>query len=110
MALPGYLLAASSVITFTAKKPVAIVNLAANRTTGFQWFLTKQPRWLKVISAQYIPKKVAKGIVGSGGLSVWKFKLISNLQGARLDKICWRYTRSWAPAGKDKCQKVIYSP
>ena len=117
--LVGVLLAANALsatldwkrpLVFTAAKPIVTVQLPGNRTTGFEWLLTSSPQGLKVISQKYVPYKVAAGVVGSGGNSIWRLRFKKSLQGPRLSHICWRYTRPWDPSGADKCLSVVYQP
>jgi inhibitor of cysteine peptidase len=53
-----------------------VIQLDSNPTTGYEWGLTKalDTAVVKKVSSQYIPNKVAKGVVGSGGVEKWTFQ------------------------------------
>jgi inhibitor of cysteine peptidase len=53
-----------------------VIQLDSNPTTGFEWGLTKNldTAVVKKVGSQYVPNKVAKGVVGSGGVEKWTFQ------------------------------------
>lgn len=52
-----------------------VVSLAGNATTGYEWTVAAiDLKVLKPAGKQYVPKKVAPGIVGAGGTYVLRFR------------------------------------
>ena len=52
------------------------ISLKSNPTTGYswKWIKNQSSKVLDSVNATFIPTKVAEGIVGSGGIEIWKFK------------------------------------
>ncbi len=78
------------------KKPVTFtVKLAANGTTGFQWFLTGYDQNLiKPLRTDY--KVNSKKLMGSSGVSVWEFQVQPlAFTVPHLTHIQFEYRRAW---------------
>lgn len=56
-----------------------VIQLDSNPTTGYEWSTTKplDTAVVKKVQSQYIPDKVAKGVVGSGGVEKWTFEAVA---------------------------------
>ena len=61
-------------IMVQAKQPVFTIQLQANRTTGYSWFLLDYPRdFIEPQSYRYEAPKTS--LVGAGGIEWWTFRV-----------------------------------
>jgi inhibitor of cysteine peptidase len=68
-----------------------IITLESNRTTGFEWQLSRDPDEgvAKFNVSEYIPNET--GLTGSGGREIWTFKAM----GIGKTEIAFKYVRPW---------------
>jgi len=99
-------LTAHATPTFTdPAKPILIqpniqtvsLTLKANRTTGYDWLLVKNSKWLQVTGRTYMPSK--SNLVGAPGYEVWTFSVDKNAcLVPRTFSVVLRYQRPWEKA------------
>jgi len=87
-------------ILVTSDHPEFTLNLPANPSTGFTWYLTHiDNQLLQPIDQVYIkPNQSAKDEprVGTGGSSVWRFKVLpAAFAVPTLTQLTFKYLRSW---------------
>ena len=51
-----------------------VVRLAANPSTGFQWYLLSGPNPFQLVGRKYQPRPARPGVVGAGGEEIFTFK------------------------------------
>ena len=91
--------------------PSITINLPANPSTGYQWYLLQyDDRILEPSGYQYIPAK--NKLAGAPGISSWQFQLKkSAFQVPRVSHIEFEYRRMWETAnGNRQSITVITSP
>ena len=68
------------------------VRLPSNPTTGFNWEIAQLPKLLEQIGEQeFVPKTKGTGMVGVGGINIWKFQVKSFGDGV----LGFIYRRPW---------------
>jgi inhibitor of cysteine peptidase len=82
-------------IIVSPASPTFTIRVAANATTGYQWFITDyNPRLVKLLSQQYVTKQTQS--TGSAGTSVWEFQLQQMaFLAPHLTHITLEYRRPW---------------
>lgn len=83
-----------------------VIELPANRTTGFSWQIAKplDEKVVKLVESKYLPVK--SGVVGAPGKEVWTFTAVAPGQST----ISLVYSRPWEkgkPPGQEKTYTVI---
>jgi inhibitor of cysteine peptidase len=77
-------------------KPMFIVKLPANPTTGYTWFIEHYDQHLLTLVKQYYQENEhSRGMVGVGGNTYFTFKLNSSIMGSYVSEISLRYGRAW---------------
>ena len=68
-----------------------VIALDANATTGYEWQLANptDDSLIKLMRSEYVPDKT--GLVGSGGKSIWTFKVVRSGK----KQISFKYIRPW---------------
>ena len=68
-----------------------VVLLDANATTGYEWQLANpiDDSLIRLVHSEYVPDKT--GLVGSGGKSIWTFKVVRSGK----TQISFKYIRPW---------------
>ena len=68
-----------------------VITLDANATTGYEWQLANptDDSLIKLMRSEYVPDKT--GLVGSGGKSIWTFKVVRSGK----TQISFKYIRPW---------------
>ena len=96
--LPGVLLAASHVMTVSAKQQDFTIKMRANPTTGYRWFLQSYDKsLLKAVSYQYVASKNPK-LIGAPGTAVFTFAPTQEAFAVpQSTTITFEYARSWMP-------------
>jgi inhibitor of cysteine peptidase len=80
------------------------VSLNSNPTTGYSWkWLNKPNKLVDKVSMNYIAMEVKKGIVGSGGSEIWKFKGTKS----GIDTLTLEYCRPWDANSTVQTKKII---
>lgn len=92
-------------IVVYASSPTFSIRLAANVSTGYQWFLMDyNPRLVKLIGQQYLTGQTK--LTGTPGTSVFKFQLEPvAFKSPQTTRITLEYRRSWEPKAVE--QKVF---
>jgi predicted secreted protein len=90
------------VLSVPAKAKQLVVRLQSNRTSGYNWFLSKyDARLLKPVSYHY--ELPAVGMMGAPGSSVWTFQVLPAAQLVPgMTTIRWTYSRPWEKADHAK--------
>lgn len=99
---------AKDVVQVSIKKPTFSISLAANRTTGYSWFVQRyNPHLLEPLKQEYLQPK--KGLIGAGGQSVFTFKALPQaFKVQHLMTITFVYARPWEmKAAKTMEYKVV---
>ena len=83
------------IVQLTRQKDEFTLTLDANRTTGYQWILTRYDAdYIKPIRYEYQPAKT--NMLGAPGKSIWTFKAPSGAFSApTLHRIKLIYARPW---------------
>lgn len=76
--------------TVKVNKEFTIV-LSSNPTTGYSWNAKFDPSYIQLVSSSYKPNKTTSGIVGSGGVQIFKFKAVKPGK----TEIVMQYKKSW---------------
>lgn len=86
---------ASKTITIVKGTTEFMIQLQANPTTGYSWFLQYfNNKLLQPMDHQYIPNQPK--LAGSGGVATWVFKVKSNTFNApQTTTIKFLYARPW---------------
>ncbi len=71
-----------------------VIDLESNPTTGYDWEIANLPDNLKAEGTTYSQKNADKKVVGSGGIKVFNFTVISKGKG----NLILQYKRSWEKA------------
>jgi inhibitor of cysteine peptidase len=87
------------------KNEVLEIKLESNPTTGYswKWMQNESTKILDSIGAIYVPTKVSNGVVGSGGVEIFKFK--ANKSG--IDSLKFEYCRPWEQHSTVTVKKFI---
>jgi inhibitor of cysteine peptidase len=88
---------------------ILTLNLESNPTTGYSWQLAKplDNRLVKLLGHRYCPQKAAPGVVGSGGIEIWRFKALRAGQTQINLKYCRPWEKGIAPAKTKKIDILI---
>ncbi|OGT53714.1 MAG: hypothetical protein A3F17_03830, partial [Gammaproteobacteria bacterium RIFCSPHIGHO2_12_FULL_41_15] len=85
----------SKTLTVAPGQKTVTLRLPANRTTGYQWFLVSVNRHLLIPESNTYEAPNSK-LVGSPGVSVWKFKVNDeNVTVPMVTAIRMTYSRPW---------------
>lgn len=80
-----------------------VIKLPANATTGYSWkFISDDADKFEVLEEKYIVDSAKQGMVGAGGQSIYKIRLIKKGE-LRLQA---RYFRPWEGFNADKDKSV----
>ena len=88
-----------------------VINLPANPSTGYQWYLLQyDDRLLEPVSYQYIPAK--SRLAGAPGVGSWQFQLKKTaFLVPRVTHVGFEYRRAWeATSGNRQTMTIITSP
>ncbi|HVV68218.1 MAG TPA: protease inhibitor I42 family protein [Gammaproteobacteria bacterium] len=85
------------------------INLPANPSTGYQWYLLQyDDKLFEPMGYQYIPAKVK--LAGAPGVSSWQFQLKkAAFLVPRVTHIQFEYRRSWEVSGGNRQTVTIVS-
>ena len=55
-----------------------VVRLPSNPSTGYDWEIVQMPFFLEVTGTrEFVQDSIGSGMVGVGGVTVWKFQIVS---------------------------------
>ena len=96
-------------ISVNPNSSVFSINLAANISTGYQWYLADyNPRLIKLVSQQYLTGQTK--LAGSPGVSAWQFQLQQIAFNApQITRITFEYRRAWETKPAKKQSIIIIS-
>ncbi|WP_339082263.1 protease inhibitor I42 family protein [Pseudomonas sp. TMP9] len=85
-----------------------ILRLPSNPTTGFRWLLRDSaPQVLQSLGPEVYSNPEDEGLVGSGGISTWRFKVAKAGEG----QLALTYERPWevgvVPAQRFDCALTV---
>lgn len=90
-------------IIVRSSSPIFTIRLAANATTGYQWYLVDyDPRFIKLLEQQYVNTQ-NKHLLGAPGISVWRFQAQQiAFIAPHATHITFEYRRAWEPRAVKK--------
>lgn len=84
------------------------IELPANLSTGFQWYLYDYNRnILELLNYNYIPSEDSKKLAGAPGLAKWTFKVNSNIKGPVYTKLKLIYKRAFEKLNNQDSTEII---
>lgn len=88
--------------------PTFTIQLPANPSTGYQWFLMHyNPRLVKPLSHNYTP--ASTGLVGSAGSSQWQFSAQPTaFTVPQSSKLRFEYRRPWEKSAGQKEEITVF--
>jgi inhibitor of cysteine peptidase len=87
------------------------VTLAANATTGYQWFVQYYDHdLLSLQNYRYVPNSAKKGMTGVGGVAVFNFAIDPRFYDApQMTNVTFVYQQPWSPGKNTATAQVTIS-